>query len=57
MIRNVIFDYGQVLCHSADPSVTERMGQMFGVDEAGFWQLYDRNREALDRGDLSPEEY
>ncbi len=57
MIRNVIFDYGQVLCRSADPNVVESMGQMFGVDEAGFWQLYDRNREALDRGDLSPEEY
>lgn len=57
MIRNVIFDYGQVLCRSADPNVAESMGQMFGVDEAGFWQLYDRNREALDRGDLSPEEY
>lgn len=57
MIRNVIFDYGQVLCCSPDPDVAERMGRMFGVHGAGFWQLYDRNREALDRGDLNPEEY
>jgi hypothetical protein len=33
------------------------MGQIFGVDGGGFWRLYDRNREALDRGDLNPEEY
>jgi len=53
----VIFDYGQVLCCAPDPNAAERMGQMFGVDGGGFWRLYDRNREALDRGDLNPEEY
>jgi hypothetical protein len=57
VIRNVIFDYGQVLCCSPDPNVAERMGQMFGVDGGGFWRLYDRNREALGRGDLNPEAY
>jgi hypothetical protein len=44
VIRNVIFDHGQVLCCSPDPNVAERMGQMFGVDGGGFWRLYDRNR-------------
>jgi putative hydrolase of the HAD superfamily len=57
VIRKVIFDYGQVLCHPADRNVVENMRKMFCVDEAGFWQLYDRNREGLDRGDLSPDEY
>jgi putative hydrolase of the HAD superfamily len=57
VIRNVIFDYGQVLCEPADPDVVERMSRMFSVDQSGFWRLYDRNREALDRGDLNPEEY
>jgi putative hydrolase of the HAD superfamily len=57
VIRNVILDYGLVLCHPADPQVVEQMSQMFRVDVPAFWSLYGRNRESLDRGDLTPEAY
>lgn len=57
MIKSVILDYGLVLCHAPKAQVLEKICQLFGLDEAKFWILYERNRGLYDRGDLSSEEY
>lgn len=57
LIKSVIFDYGLVLCRAPETHVIERLCQLFGVDHSTFWILYERNRGAYDRGDLSAEEY
>jgi putative hydrolase of the HAD superfamily len=56
-IKAVILDYGMVLCN---PPTAEEMGRMvatFRVEPEQFSQLWGRNRDLYDRGDMSPERY
>ncbi len=56
-IKAVILDYGEVLCY---PPTAEEMGRLaasFGMDTVPFRKLWDCDRLAYDRGDLSPEAY
>lgn len=56
-LRAVVLDFGLVLCHAPSDADLDRVSKIFGIDHAAFWRLYDSNRLALDRGDMSPEEY
>lgn len=56
-IRAVIFDYGEVLCHSPASDILDRLMQIFGIDLPRFEELYRKNRLRYDRGDLTAEEY
>ncbi len=56
-IRGVILDYGEVLCFRPHEAHMRRMADIFGVDVQHFAKLYDKNRRAYDRGDLSAEQY
>lgn len=56
-ISAVILDYGEVLCHRPSEEEFRRLIQPFGVDENLFARLWDKNRGAFDRGDLTPETY
>jgi putative hydrolase of the HAD superfamily len=56
-IRAVVLDFGMVLCNLPADEHIARIATLFGVDAAGFWKLYDTNRLALDRGDISPDDY
>jgi putative hydrolase of the HAD superfamily len=56
-IRAVIFDYGEVLCHRASEEEMLRLARVFGADLKTFPALWEKNRGALDRGDVTAEEY
>jgi putative hydrolase of the HAD superfamily len=56
-IRAVILDYDLVLCRSPREEHVDRMAAVFGVDRAAFWRLYEQNRGALDKGELTPVAY
>ncbi|MGA8037519.1 MAG: HAD family phosphatase [Candidatus Acidiferrales bacterium] len=56
-IRAVVLDFGLVLCNAPSDAHIERVSKIFGIDHATFWRLYDRNRLALDRGDMSSDDY
>jgi putative hydrolase of the HAD superfamily len=56
-IRAVVLDFGLVLCNAPSDAHLDRVSKIFGIDHAGFWRLYDTNRLALDRGDMSPDQY
>lgn len=56
-VRVVILDYGLVLCRLPKREHVDRMANLFGVDHSAFWSLYERNRGAYDKGDLTPEDY
>ena len=56
-IQAVVLDFGMVLCNVPTNEHIARIATLFGVDTAGFWKLYDTNRLALDRGDMSPDDY
>lgn len=56
-ISAVILDYGEVLCFRAPEGQLRRMADVFGISVASFKTLYDKNRRAYDRGDLTPERY
>ena len=56
-ISAVILDYGEVLCFRAAQDQLRRMADVFGISVASFKVLYDKNRRAYDRGDLTPERY
>src|SRR5712691_6892039 len=53
----VILDYGMVLCRKPSLEQIDRMAQIFGVDHAAFWQLYERNRGAYDKNEIDGKEY
>jgi putative hydrolase of the HAD superfamily len=56
-IGAVIFDYGEVLCHRPSDGEFERLSNLFGGDAKSFRALWDKNRGAFDRGDLTGEAY
>jgi len=56
-IRGVIFDYGNVLCHSQRPSDLEGMEQVCGIAMPRFRELYWKFRVPYDRSDLTAEAY
>jgi putative hydrolase of the HAD superfamily len=56
-IRAVVLDFGMVICNLPTNEHIARIATLFSVDTAGFWKIYDTNRLALDRGDISPDDY
>jgi putative hydrolase of the HAD superfamily len=56
-IHAVILDYGEVLCHRPSEEELERMAKMFGTNQHSFQTLWEKNRGAFDRGDLTGEAY
>jgi putative hydrolase of the HAD superfamily len=56
-INAVIFDYGEVLCHHRSEEAFNRLVRTFGTDPDTFQALWDKNRGAFDRGDLTEEAY
>lgn len=56
-IKNVILDYGLVLCRAPEGKTIDELSNIFGIDHLAFWAHYERNRGAYDRGALSAEEY
>jgi putative hydrolase of the HAD superfamily len=56
-IGAVIFDYGEVLCHRPSDAEFKRLSNLFGGDAKSFQALWDKNRGAFDRGDLTGEAY
>jgi putative hydrolase of the HAD superfamily len=56
-VRAIILDYGMVLCRQPSLEEIDRIAQIFGVDHPTFWQLYEKNRGAYDKNDISGKEY
>jgi putative hydrolase of the HAD superfamily len=56
-INAVILDYGEVLCHRASDEELNRMAKAFSVERNSFRPLWEKNRGAYDRGDLTAEAY
>src|ERR1700678_1676301 len=56
-INAVILDYGEVLCHRPSEEQVARLAKVFGRDEKAFQPLWEKNRGAFDRGDLTGEAY
>ncbi len=56
-IRGIILDYGEVLCSKPTHANLRRMADVFGISISQFQALYDKDRRAYDRGDLTPEQY
>jgi putative hydrolase of the HAD superfamily len=56
-IQGIILDYGEVLSHRPTEQHIARMAGLFGITVDRFRTLYEKNRRAYDRGDLSPESY
>lgn len=56
-IRAVILDFGMVLCHTPTDAHLDRVSKVFGIDHHTFWRHYDKDRLALDRGDITPDAY
>jgi putative hydrolase of the HAD superfamily len=56
-IKGVILDYGEVLCFRPGKEQLLRMANALGISPAEFAKLYEKNRLAYDRGDLTAEQY
>jgi putative hydrolase of the HAD superfamily len=56
-IKAVILDYGEVLCHRAPDEEFNRIAEVFGADKNSFRALWEKNRGAFDRGDITAEAY
>jgi putative hydrolase of the HAD superfamily len=56
-IGAVIFDYGEVLCHRPPDEAFRQLAKIFGADAGSFQALWDKNRGAFDRGDITAEDY
>jgi putative hydrolase of the HAD superfamily len=56
-ITAVILDYGEVLCHRPPDEEFHRLAKVFGTDRKSFQKLWDKNRGAFDRGDLTAQAY
>ena len=57
VINAVILDYGEVLCHRPSVEEFDRLAKVFGADEKSFAALWEKNRGAFDRGDVTAEAY
>jgi putative hydrolase of the HAD superfamily len=55
--KAIIFDYGEVLCYAPTPEQIARLAGYFGVAVDALRKLWERNRGAFDRGDLTPMAY
>jgi hypothetical protein len=56
-IKGLILDYGEVLCRRPREAQIGRMADVFGINPERFARLYEKNRHAYDRGELTPERY
>jgi len=56
-VNAIIFDYGNVLCLQPTAEDIEGSAQILGISPDSFRELWGRNRDLYDRGDLSGEEY
>ncbi len=56
-LKAVIFDYGEVLCLAPTSEDVEGSARILGISTDLFHDLWGRNRDLYDRGDLSPEIY
>jgi putative hydrolase of the HAD superfamily len=56
-ITAVIFDYGEVLCHRPPDEEFHRLANVFGADRKSFQKLWNKNRGAFDRGDMTAQAY
>ena len=56
-LKAIIFDYGEVLCLPPTPEEVEGSARILGISDDAFRDLWGRNRDLYDRGDLSPEIY
>src|SRR5271166_3615454 len=56
-INAVILDYGEVLCHRPSRAEFHRLANAFGADSSAFPALWEKNRGAFDRGDMTAEAY
>jgi putative hydrolase of the HAD superfamily len=53
----VILDYGMVLCRKPSFEQIDGIAQIFAIDHATFWQLYEKNRGAYDKNEIDGKEY
>lgn len=56
-INAVILDYGEVLCHRPSRAEFHRLANAFGADSSSFPALWEKNRGAFDRGDMTSVAY
>src|ERR1700704_2424333 len=56
-VKAIIFDYGDVLCLQPTTEDIEGSAQILGISADSFRELWGRNRDLYDRGDLSAEAY
>jgi putative hydrolase of the HAD superfamily len=56
-VKAMIFDYGDVLCLRPTTDDIESSARILGVSADSFRELWGRNRDLYDRGDLSAETY
>jgi putative hydrolase of the HAD superfamily len=57
LIRAVILDFGEVLCHVPSAENIERLAYLFQMDPRTFLPVYLQTRAPYDRGDLLASEY
>jgi putative hydrolase of the HAD superfamily len=57
VIRAVILDYGEVLCHTPSTDNIARLAAMFQMDPRTFLPNYLQTRVSYDRGDVLHSEY
>ena len=57
VINAVILDYGEVLCHRPSVEEFDRLAKIFGANENSFVALWEKNRGAFDRGDVTAAAY
>jgi putative hydrolase of the HAD superfamily len=56
-LKAIIFDYGDVLCLPPTTEDIDGSARILGIGADSFRELWVRNRDLYDRGDLSPETY
>ncbi len=56
-LNAVIFDYGDVLCLRPTAEDVEGSARILGISADVFQELWGRNRDLYDRGDLAAETY
>ena len=56
-VKAVIFDYGDVLCLPPTREEIAASARILGISSDFYRVLWSRNRDAYDRGDISPDSY